>query len=330
MSGFRFRDWENLHILIIGDLMMDRYIYGNVERISPEAPVPILNLTQRNDRLGGASNVALNIKALGAIPHLLGVVGSDPDAVKFLELIMKEGMDTSGIFQEPDRPTTVKTRVLSSSQQMLRIDEESTKDIPSEIQSQLLASIQKQIRNQTPDAIIFQDYNKGVLVPQLIKEIIRLGKKHRIPTIVDPKINNFYAYQGVDLFKPNLKETRAQVPFPVSPTLPDLTKASNYLAEKLHHRISMITLSEHGIFLSDEHNSEIYPVSKKDIIDVCGAGDTVLSIAALGMASELPLETIGTLANMAGGQVCGNLGVVPVNREALEQEYLEHIIKIGS
>ncbi len=331
MTDSPFQKWKNLKVLILGDLMIDRYLYGKVDRISPEAPVPILDLDHQNERLGGASNVALNIQALGAIPYLFGVIGHDANANNFIRLINNAKLDTHGIIQDSTRPTTVKTRILASSQQILRVDEETEDEININIQNQLYKRLESTILHKNPTVLILQDYNKGVLTETLIQKVIALAKQHHIKIIVDPKSKNFFSYKSVDLFKPNLKEIRDKLPFNISPSnLNDLKKAAAYINEKLGNQISMITLSKDGIYFKNQDEVFYSPASKKEIIDVCGAGDTVLSVAALGIAINLSIETIGTLANMAGGQVCGNIGVVPVDKNGLEQDYIDHLIKIGS
>ncbi len=331
MNTSIFNSWENKKVMIIGDLMIDRYIKGEVNRMSPEAPVPILNLNQTDDRLGGASNVALNVQALGAQVFLIGATGNDENAQIFQNLLKKHQLSSIGIIKDPFRPTTIKTRVISNGQQLLRIDQESTEDIKPDIENKILDVFHKILSNHVPDVIIFQDYNKGVLTKKLIKNLISTTNLRNIPTIIDPKDHNFYEYKGCTLFKPNLKEIRAKVPFTIqSNQLIDLNKANDFVKKKLQNQITIITLSEWGIYLNNQIEHHICPVTKKEIVDVCGAGDTVLSILALCLASNINLETMGILANIAGGQVCSNIGVVPVNKKELIEEYINYLIKIGS
>ncbi len=329
MTDSPFRKWDKLPILIIGDVMIDRYVNGYVDRISPEAPVPILSHQNTINRLGGASNVALNINALGAVPLLIGVVGKDRDSELFHTLLNEENINSNGIITDAKRPTTVKTRILSGTRQMLRIDRESTVNINSHIRNQLVDRIISFIKNKSVAAIIIQDYNKGVLTPESIPIIMNLADEKRIPVIVDPKFNNFYNYKRAALFKPNMKETAEKIPFEVTAAKEPLLKADHYIRSKLQNRITMITLSENGIYLNDGKNDLISPVRKKEIVDVCGAGDTVLSIASLCIATNLGIREIGLLSNLAGGQVCGKFGVVPVDRDELEKDYLEYIMNIG-
>lgn len=322
MHSSPIKYWQNKKIMIIGDVMIDRYHYGSIDRVSPEAPVPILNLTQTQDRLGGATNVALNVKALGAIPHIFGVVGKDNDAFTFFDLIKKESLDEYNIIQDDQRPTTVKTRMYAAQKQLLRVDQESIAPLSLAKEQELWLLIEKSINTKDIDAIVFQDYNKGVLTPFIIKETIKLAQLNKIPVIVDPKFDNFFAYKGATLFKPNLKEIRQQTNFDISPTdLRSLKKADSFLKKQLQHEITMITLSENGVYIDDDSEEFISPTIKKSIVDVCGAGDTVLSIAALAMTIDITLRDIGILANLAGGQVCGSVGVVAVSKEKLEEEY---------
>lgn len=322
MNSSPIKEWQGKNIMIIGDVMLDRYLYGNINRISPEAPVPIVDLNHNYDRLGGAANVALNIKALGAIPYIFGAIGKDGDAYKFLELLTEESIDNTDIIHDDERQTTVKTRVWASNKQILRLDQETTSYLSVAKEQLLWQNIQVRVNRTKIHAIVLQDYNKGVLGPFIIKQTIALAKKMQIPVIVDPKSKHFFAYEGANLFKPNLKEIREQTDFDISPeSIKDLGKASQFLRSKLNHDISMITLSENGIYLDDKQNQLISPTQKRQIIDVCGAGDTVLSIAALVMTTQTSLEVLGVLANIAGGQVCESIGVTPVSLEKLEQEF---------
>jgi rfaE bifunctional protein kinase chain/domain len=322
MHSSPIQDWQNKKIMIIGDVMIDRYHYGNIDRVSPEAPVPILSLNQTQNRLGGAANVALNVKALGAIPYIFGVVGKDNDAFTFFDLIKKESLDEYNIIQDKQRPTTVKTRMYAAQKQLLRVDQESIASLSLSKEQELWLLIERRINTKNIDAIVFQDYNKGVLTPFIIKETITLAQLNDIPVIVDPKFDNFFAYKGVTLFKPNLKEIKQQANFDISPTdLKSLKNADAFLKKQLQHKITMITLSEYGVYIDDDSEQFISPTLKKSIVDVCGAGDTVLSIAALSMTIDISLKDMGILANLAGGQVCGSVGVVAVSKEMLEKEY---------
>ncbi len=320
-----FKAFEKLKVLVVGDVMIDRYLTGNVERVSPEAPVPVVHLSKTEDRLGGAANVALNIKALGATPILCSVVGKDNNAEQLFELLPKSDLSTKGIIQSNDRPTTVKTRVIAQSQHLLRVDQEITDDLNKLEQQLLLDQVIELLDQKHIDLILFQDYNKGVLSLEVIRTIVLEAIKRDIPTAVDPKYKNFWAYKHVTLFKPNLKEIRSQVDFPVSADLKSLDKATAFIKNKLGNQYTLITLSDKGLYLEENGASRIYPTHPRVIADVCGAGDTVISLAALGLAIPAKMEDIAQLANLAGGQVCEKVGVVPVNRDKLEKEFYSHL-----
>jgi rfaE bifunctional protein kinase chain/domain len=312
---------ENIEVLILGDVMLDRYLTGAVSRISPEAPVPVVLHQSSEDRLGGAANVALNVRALGGVPVLCSVVGRDRDGELFQNILPANGITAEGIVASPERRTTVKTRVLGNNQQMLRIDREDTHELTGEEEQFFLQKIMRLLDERHIRVIIFQDYNKGVLTQDVIRKVIEEAKKRDILTAVDPKKANFFAYRGVDLFKPNLKEIRDSAPFPVKAELESLQQASDFLRERLKNRLTMITLSEKGLFLDGgRDDGRIFPTVPRNVADVSGAGDTVISVAALGLAAGLDLDIIATLSNLAGGQVCEFPGVVPVRREILASE----------
>lgn len=314
-------DFSHLNILIIGDVMIDRYLSGQVRRISPEAPVPVLNFEKSENRLGGAANVALNIKAMAATPYLCSVVGKDKNAHILLEELSTEQINAEGIITSKERITTVKTRVLAQNQHLLRIDEEDTFDLKPTEESLFLKKIKDLLDRKKIHLILFQDYNKGVLTPSLIKSVLQEAQHRQILTAVDPKFNNFWAYQGVTLFKPNLKEVRDSLPFDIQTKLSNLQQAADFIRKKLDNTYTLITLSEKGLFINSATHSQVMPTFPRQIADVCGAGDTVVSIAALALASGRSMEDVARLANLAGGQVCEKVGVVPVDKEQLEREY---------
>lgn len=314
---------EGQEVLIIGDVMLDRYLTGSVSRISPEAPVPVVLHRETEDRLGGAANVALNVRALGSVPILCSAVGRDEDGEVFRQILPANDISAEGIVTLPGRRTTVKTRILGNNQQMLRIDREDTHDLTAEEEAFFLQKVLRLLDERPVRVVIFQDYNKGVLTPKVIRDVIAVSRERGILTAVDPKKVNFFAFEGVDLFKPNLKEIRDSAPFAVHPTLESLQQASDFLHERLQNRLTMITLSEKGLFLDGGTGGKIFPTVPRNVADVSGAGDTVISVAALGLAAGLDLETIATLSNLAGGQVCEFPGVVPVRRDILAAE-LKH------
>ncbi len=322
-------NFKKLNVLIVGDVMIDRYLHGKVNRISPEAPVPVVELQKQENRLGGAANVALNIKALGATPYLYSVVGDDTEGVLFQNLMTEFDLHTEGVMIASDRKTTVKTRIMAGSHQMLRVDSENTHDLEENLQTIFLNKIRNLLTIKEIHVIIFQDYNKGVLTSKIIEGVMSEALKHNIPTVVDPKKHHFLDYKQATLFKPNLKEIREAVTFEVKPEVESLQKAADYLRTHLGQKYTMITLSEKGLYFEENTEggnnvlkiSKIYPTKTRNITDVSGAGDTVVSVAALGLASALSIDTIATLSNLAGGQVCETAGVVPVNLEQLAHEF---------
>lgn len=313
-------DFNKLGVLIVGDVMIDRYLTGSVERISPEAPVPVVLLSGREDRLGGAANVALNVQAMGAAAYLCSVTGRDVAGDEFAGLMAARALDAEGIIRRPGRITTVKTRVMSGAQHLLRIDEEVAEDITPEEEKLLLRAVLNALDSRPVHVIIFQDYNKGVLTSGLIAGILREAQSRGIPTVVDPKEKNFWAYRGVQLFKPNLREIRRHYPGEVLPEIESLQETAAYIREQLGNSLTLITLSEKGLFVDDAGKSELLPTQPRVIADVSGAGDTVISVAALCLALGVPPRAMAAIANLAGGQVCERPGVVSVDKTRLESE----------
>ena len=310
--------FNGLKALVVGDVMIDAYTKGVVERMSPEAPVPIVNLKERFDRLGGAANVALNLKALGAIPYVCSVIGNDTSGKRLLQLMTDHGLDTAGMIQSSQRVTTVKHRVFNGDKQLLRIDEEDTFDLTEEEHASLIHAFESRLDNC--DVVILQDYNKGVLTDRLIKSIIASANERNIPVAVDPKRKNFFAYQGVTLFKPNAKELRDGLGVHAE-TIDELRQAAVALQERLHCKYLMVTLSEQGVIILNDGDFYHIPAHPRNILDVSGAGDTVLSVAALSMAIKKEAKTIAELSNIAGGLVCEAVGVVPIDKDKLLKEY---------
>lgn len=316
-----FDSFKTKNVLIVGDVMVDAYIRGSVSRVSPEAPVPIVNLEDRENRLGGAANVALNIASLGATPIICAVVGSDQEGDLLKELLQESNLDTSGIIHDVDRQTTVKTRIISDQQQLLRVDQEDTHYLKDAVAESFVNNISRIIGSRHIDAIIFEDYNKGVLSEKVISAIIEIAKEHNIVTTVDPKKENFFAYKNVSLFKPNLKELREGLNVNCDPrNKEEFVKVVNILQEKIACERAMITLSEHGVFIMDNDSHYFIPAHFRNITDVSGAGDTVISVATLALAVGLPTKLIAEIANLAGGLVCEQVGVVSIGRSELLDE----------
>lgn len=314
-----FESFKDIRVLIIGDVMIDEYVWGNTTRISPEAPVPVVSVEKKEMRLGGAANVALNIKSLGAQPILCGFVGKDYYGTQFYELMYKENLAQEGIFTIENRVTTVKTRIIAHHQQLLRIDAEQTDIVPYTAHEQLFTFIQNTIKKI--DVIIFEDYDKGTLAPEFIQKLIALAKSHHIPVVVDPKLRNFTAYKECTLFKPNLKELREGLHLNINPeNTMQLQEAIHKVQDILSCQNVMITLSEHGVAIGNKEVFYVIPAHVRKIADVSGAGDTVVSVVALCMALKLPLQKVAELSNLAGGLVCEEIGVVPINVEKLKEE----------
>lgn len=316
-----FDGFKNLKALIIGDVMIDAYFWGSVDRISPEAPVPVVAINKRENRMGGAANVALNIQALGATPVLCSVIGNDQNGKAFTDLMNEANIPINGMLALDGRTTTVKTRIISQNQQMLRIDEEMTSAISKTETENLYEKIAGLIDEQEIGVIIFEDYDKGVITPELIKQVVKKAKQHGIPTTVDPKKENFLDYHGVTLFKPNLKELREGLKIELAEkSLETLNSAFDLLKAKMPIEKCLITLSELGVYYNEADQSRIFPAHLRKIADVSGAGDTVISVASLCLAMNFPLSFSSRLANLAGGLVCEKVGVVPIEAEQLLKE----------
>lgn len=305
-------------ILIIGDVMVDIYQWGNVSRISPEAPVPVVSCKNTENRLGGAANVALNIKSMGAIPILCAVTGNDKESALFRKLLHDHDITDEGIIEDPQRKTTSKTRIIGDNQHLLRIDNEIDDYLSNEYEQKLIARIESYIHTKQVDTIIFQDYDKGVISAHLIDYIVDVSRHAGIPTLVDPKKRNFLHYHKVNLFKPNFKEFKEglKVDIDKSDTGTIFEIASKF-QERNDIEYLLLTLSDKGIFISDKKSYHSVPARQHEITDVSGAGDTVISVASLCLASGLGPDKIAEISNLAGGLVCEKVGVVPITREMI-------------
>lgn len=316
-----FDDMGQLHVVVAGDVMLDNYWWGGVERISPEAPVPIVALSKRESRLGGAANVALNCKALGAKVTLASIVGDDTEGATLIKLANDAGVDTSLVMQSWRRPTTTKTRVISRNQQVLRIDDEVTDELHTDEEHPFIDLVLKYLQRVKPHVLIFEDYNKGLLKENVIQRIIAHCKELGIITAVDPKKKNFLSYTDVSIFKPNLKEVREGLNVLLDSvsesTMNDVHKK---LHEVLHHDVTFITLSEKGVFYNNGFSSAILPSHIRNIADVSGAGDTVIATAALVYAITKDVTLMAEISNLAGGIVCEEVGVVAIKKDKLHKE----------
>jgi rfaE bifunctional protein kinase chain/domain len=301
--------------------MIDSYIWGKVERISPEAPVPVVKVTKKENRLGGAANVALNIQSLGASPYICAVIGDDSDGENFLLLLKAQGLSDEGLIKIKSRPTTVKTRIIAHNKQIARVDAETERNLSSSNTLLILNKIKQIIADHKIDAIIFEDYDKGLITEELINKTVKLAEEKGIITVVDPKKRNFHAYKGVQLFKPNLKELKEGLKIDVDPSnIEQIEQAVERLKKQLGAKTVMLTLSENGVYVSSASGNKHILAHKRDIADVSGAGDTVIATAALCLAAGLNEFKTAEIANLAGGLVCEHVGVVPIDKARLFKE----------
>lgn len=316
-----FDRFEQLHVLVIGDVMLDKYYWGNVERISPEAPVPVVKVHQTEARLGGAANVALNCRNLGAKVAVASVVGKDDAGRELIKKLSETQIGTELIKQSNFRPTTTKSRIISRNQQMIRLDQEVTDELNIKEEHTFIDSTLRFLQIEKPNLVIFEDYNKGVLKENVIEKIITHCQHLGIITAVDPKFKNFLSFKNVDIFKPNLKEVRDGLNLELDvPNEKKMFEVHNTLNEKINHKVSLITLSELGMYYHDEQIGGIIPSSVRSVADVSGAGDTVIAVAAMVYALTQDVTLTAKLSNLAGGLVCEEAGVVPISKELLLKE----------
>lgn len=313
------RKFEGLRVLIIGDMMLDSYIWGKVSRISPEAPVPVVMHSHTENRLGGAANVALNLHSLGAVPVMCSFIGTDEGGMAFRELIGHLGMTDEGLIGTPERITTNKTRIFAGHQQLLRVDRETDHYIGDGLENQLWEKIESLVNRNDIAAIIFQDYDKGVITPGLISRVVELARTKNIPSLVDPKKRNFGHYRNATLFKPNFKELCEGLNLEIEKTdFDSVHAAAHRLRTTSGFDMVMITLSEHGMLISWGNHYRVVPTRAREVADVSGAGDTVIAMASLCLATGIGNFEMALLANLAAGLVCEKVGVVPVERDWLE------------
>ena len=316
-----FQQFSQLKVGVIGDVMLDTYMWGHVERISPEAPVPIVTVDKKEYRIGGASNVALNIASLGASVSMISVVGNDEEGKQLQQLLQQQNIKTDFLLNSPKRITTSKTRIISRNQQMMRLDNEITTDLGYEDENRLILALQTFIAQEKPDVLIFEDYNKGVLTELVIQKAIDLCRHHGIVTTVDPKRKNFFSYKGVDVFKPNLKEVKDGLNLLTDDVSEEALKQIHLrLKEQLQHHTSFITLSEKGVYYENETEAGIIPSHRRNIADVSGAGDTVIAVASLVYTATKNIQLMAEVANIAGGLVCEEVGTAAIQQERLLQE----------
>lgn len=316
-------------MLVVGDVMIDSYLWGSVTRISPEAPVPVVAVERKEKRLGGAANVALNMRSLGAKPVICSVLGNDDHAKDFMQIMFDHDMDKRGVVTSDDRMTTVKSRVIGNNMHVVRVDEETTRPLMEADEELLIERIGKILKTMDVNAIVLQDYDKGCITPKVIDAVTEMARKRGIITTVDPKHRNFRHFHDVTLFKPNLKELKEGLNVEVDEStmesiVRDLDAAARQLHEEQRIEVVMITLSSKGVYVCDfrgeEPQSMVVPAQLRSISDVSGAGDTVISVATLALSMGLEVKDMVRMANMAGGIVCEQVGVVPIERERLLDE----------
>jgi rfaE bifunctional protein kinase chain/domain len=310
-------------IAVVGDLMLDRYIWGSVSRISPEAPVPVVDMETEQARLGGAANVAMNIKSLGGEPILVGVIGADNSGKQLFEIIRENNFPSEGVVVDPSRPTTVKTRVIAHNQHVVRIDRETKADISYTIQNKIVETLTHQIHRI--DGIILEDYNKGVIVKPLVKQLIQLANQHGKIITADPKFNNFFEYSHVTVFKPNRHEVEEAMGMRLRDD-DDVRKAGKTIREKLSCGNVLLTLGEKGMVLFEADGTIAHaPTRARNVQDVSGAGDTVISTLTMSLVGGATIKEAATFANFAGGIVCGYVGIVPIDARELRAALLDHM-----
>ncbi len=309
------------YVLVVGDLMLDRYLWGRVERISPEAPVPIVEIEKEENRLGGAANVALNLKSLGLQPILCGTLGIDGAAQHFQQLMQQQQLLTHGLIAIPNKPTTIKIRIIGNHQQMLRVDKEDKSPLDEQMTAMFLKNTFQLFTSYPVEAIVIEDYNKGVLTLKVIQALLQKAKEKGIPVLVDPKYYHFFDYGGCTLFKPNLSELSRALSQRLSPEgLEEILSAIQQLRKRMPHDISVVTLGEYGMVVYEDGRYEHIPAHYREVVDVSGAGDTVISVLTAALLAQWDAFKAAALANLAGGIVCESVGVVPITKERLEKE----------
>lgn len=310
-------------IAVVGDMMLDSYFWGCVSRISPEAPVPVLEVDEEFYRFGGAANVANNILSLGGIPLPIGVIGNDNEGEIFNSLLKESQISDEGIFIDNYRPTTSKTRIIGDNQHIVRVDREKRHNVSDQSQNNIFDFLKANIRDL--DGIILQDYNKGVLTKSLIERVTNLANENEVIITADPKFENFFEYKNVTLFKPNRKETSDVLGIKLS-NMDDLNSYGFKLLEDLNAEYLLITMGAEGVVLFEKDNQETkLPTKARKVRDVSGAGDTVIATITMAISAGASIYESAYLANYAGGLVCGEVGIVPLELNNLFQAIEDEI-----
>ncbi|ACF14223.1 rfaE bifunctional protein [Chloroherpeton thalassium ATCC 35110] len=316
-----FNSFREKSIAVIGDVMLDKYIIGEVTRVSPEAPVPVIDVHEESYRLGGAANVAMNIHSLGGSCLLFGVTGNDDIRTQLAYEMTLQEFSPDFLAIDPTRKTTCKTRVIAQNHHIVRIDTETKEPISDAIEQEILNGFTENI--SIISAVIFEDYNKGVLTKSLIHKITKLANQHDIPILVDPKRANFFEFQKCTVFKPNLKEISDAFGRTFKNTDKDVEEACRMLREKLKSKYILLTRGEKGVSIYNDTLTHI-PSVALEVADVSGAGDTVIAVLTLGLSAGLTIVEAAKLANFAAGIVCGEVGAVAINKEKLFEYCLKH------
>ncbi|MFH2060942.1 MAG: D-glycero-beta-D-manno-heptose-7-phosphate kinase [Pseudomonadota bacterium] len=317
MMTYNIDAFKTVKAIVIGDLMIDEYLWGSVERISPEAPVPVVCVQKESHTLGGAGNVINNLVAMGAKVTAIGTAGTGKAGQMIFDILDQLSISTDNIISEPQRPTTRKTRVIASNQQVLRIDREVKKDITDETLKKLVASIEKNIKDA--NLVILSDYNKGLVTKELVKETVRLAKKYQVLILADPKSLNFSKYEGVTVLTPNKKEASLAANMEIQSDQ-DLFDAGNKIMEIVKLEKLVITCGKDGMMLFEKNNSPYHIESNaQQVYDVSGAGDSVISILGLGLATGASFIQSAQMANAAAGIVVAKVGTATASIDELKQ-----------
>lgn len=308
-------NFKNARVLVVGDLILDEFLWGDVSRISPEAPVPVVWVKKESFMPGGASNVANNLRSLGAIVHLVGVVGDDEHGAILKGELEQKGIDTAGIVTDDSRPTILKTRVVAQHQQVVRIDKEHVDPLNAAIVAKMVRHIEQIIKDV--DAVIIEDYGKGVITAALLSKVVPIAKKHNKIISVDPKEEHFKYYKGISVITPNNHEASRAVGFQIKDEA-TLIRAGQELLKKISCKIALITLGEHGmaVFQKAKPMKHI-PTVAQEVFDVSGAGDTVIASYTLSLAAGADPIMAAYIANCAGGIVVGKVGIAVVAPDEL-------------